>query len=88
LVFGYLVGRVLIVLLFLPGYFAANFYGVRVNRKALRPRMRAAASTFLVTRAVAEGEVSNAGYQRGARNVRATAVVIVIVTIFIRSKAV
>ncbi len=57
LVFGYLVGRVLIVLLFLPGYFRGDFFtAYALIEKRFGPRMRAvAASTFLVTRAVAEG---------------------------------
>ncbi|PYU61862.1 MAG: hypothetical protein DMG55_06210, partial [Acidobacteria bacterium] len=47
LVFGYLIGRVLIVLLLLPGYFREKRFG---------QKMRAvAASTFLITRAIAEG---------------------------------
>src|SRR5262244_3482195 len=57
LVFGYLVGRVLIVLLLLPGYFRGEFLtAYAVIEKRFGPRMRAiAASTFLVTRALAEG---------------------------------
>jgi solute:Na+ symporter, SSS family len=57
LVFGYLLGRVLIVLLFLPGYFRGEFFtAYALIEKRFGPRMRAvAASTFLVTRAVAEG---------------------------------
>src|SRR5436190_14563757 len=57
LVFGYLVGRVLIVLLFLPGYFRGEFFtAYALIEKRFGVRMRAvAASTFLVTRAVAEG---------------------------------
>src|SRR5712672_2407705 len=57
LVFGYLVGRVLIVLLFLPGYFRGEmFTAYALIEKRFGTRMRAvAASTFLVTRAVAEG---------------------------------
>jgi solute:Na+ symporter, SSS family len=57
LVFGYLVGRVLIVLLFLPGYFRGEFFtAYALMEKRFGTRMRAvAASTFLVTRAVAEG---------------------------------
>jgi SSS family transporter len=56
-VFGYLVGRVLIVLLFLPGYFCGEmFTAYALIEKRFGTRMRAvAASTFLVTRAVAEG---------------------------------
>src|ERR1700730_14751068 len=57
LVFGYLVGRVLIVLVLLPGYFRGEFFtGYSLIEKRFGPRMRAvAASTFLVTRAIAEG---------------------------------
>ena len=57
LVFGYLVGRVLIVLLFLPGYFRGEmFTAYALIEKRFGARMRAvAATTFLVTRAVAEG---------------------------------
>jgi solute:Na+ symporter, SSS family len=57
LVFGYLVGRLLIVLLFLPGYFRGEFFtAYALIEKRFGTRMRAvAASTFLVTRAVAEG---------------------------------
>jgi solute:Na+ symporter, SSS family len=57
LVFGYLVGRVLIVLLFLPGYFRGEFltaYALIEKRFGARSRA-VAATTFLVTRAVAEG---------------------------------
>ncbi len=57
LVFGYLIGRVLIVLLLLPGYFRGEFftaYALIENR--FGEKMRAvAATTFLITRAVAEG---------------------------------
>jgi solute:Na+ symporter, SSS family len=57
LVFGYLVGRALIVLLFLPGYFRGEiFTAYALIERRFGVRMRAvAASTFLVTRAVAEG---------------------------------
>lgn len=57
LVFGYLVGRVLIVVLLLPGYFRGEFFtAYALIEKRFGKRMRAvAASTFLVTRAVAEG---------------------------------
>ena len=57
LVFGYLVGRVLIVLLLLPGYFRGEFFtAYALIEKRFGQRMRAvAATTFLVTRAVAEG---------------------------------
>ena len=57
LVFGYLAGRVLIVVLFLPGYFRSEYFtAYALIEKRFGLRMRAvAASTFLVTRAVAEG---------------------------------
>jgi len=57
LVFGYLVGRVLIVFLLLPGYFRGEFLtAYAVIEKRFGEKMRAvAASTFLITRAVAEG---------------------------------
>src|ERR1700758_2214080 len=57
LVFGYLVGRILIVLLFLPGYFRGEFFtAYALIEKRFGARMRAvAASTFLITRALAEG---------------------------------
>src|SRR5207244_1388745 len=57
LVFGYLIGRVLIVLLLLPGYFRGEFFtAYAVIEKRFGQKMRAvAASTFLVTRAIAEG---------------------------------
>jgi SSS family transporter len=57
LVLGYLVGRVLIVVLLLPGYFRGEFFtAYALIEKRFGTRMRAvAATTFLVTRAVAEG---------------------------------
>src|SRR5580704_7562037 len=57
LVFGYLLGRVLIVLLLLPGYFRGEFLtAYALIEKRFGQRMRAvAASTFLITRAIAEG---------------------------------
>src|SRR5215510_3280011 len=57
LAFGYLLGRVVIVLLLLPGYFRGEFFtAYALIEKRFGARMRAvAASTFLVTRAVAEG---------------------------------
>jgi len=57
LVFGYLVGRVLIVLLLLPGYFRGEFFtAYALIEKRFGEKMRAvAATTFLVTRALAEG---------------------------------
>ncbi|HXL22496.1 MAG TPA: sodium:solute symporter [Candidatus Dormibacteraeota bacterium] len=57
LVFGYLVGRVVIVVVLLPGYFRGEFFtAYALIEKRFGARMRAiAASTFLITRAVAEG---------------------------------
>jgi SSS family solute:Na+ symporter len=57
LVFGYLIGRVLIVVLLLPGYFRGEFFtAYALIEKRFGARMRAvAATTFLVTRAIAEG---------------------------------
>jgi SSS family transporter len=57
LVFGYLVGRALIVLLLLPGYFRGEFFtAYAFIDKRFGEKMRAvAASTFLITRAIAEG---------------------------------
>lgn len=57
LVFGYLVGRVLIVVLLLPGYFRGEFLtAYALIEKRFGEKMRAvAASTFLITRALAEG---------------------------------
>jgi SSS family transporter len=57
LVFGYLIGRVLIVVLLLPGYFRGEFFtAYALIEKRFGARTRAvAATTFLVTRAIAEG---------------------------------
>src|SRR5437588_119843 len=57
LVFGYLLGRVLIVLFLLPGYFRGEFLtAYALIEKRFGEKMRAvAASTFLITRAIAEG---------------------------------
>ncbi|HUL16621.1 MAG TPA: sodium:solute symporter [Terriglobales bacterium] len=57
LVFGYLLGRILIVILLLPGYFRGEFFtAYALIEKRFGPWMRTvAASTFLITRAVAEG---------------------------------
>ena len=57
LVFGYLLGRVLIMLLLLPGYFRGEFLtAYALIEKRFGEKMRAvAASTFLITRALAEG---------------------------------
>src|SRR5271157_4116319 len=51
LVIGYLIGRVLIVLLFLPGYFRGQFLtAYALIEKRFGEKMRAvAASTFLIT---------------------------------------
>src|SRR6266478_3594012 len=56
-VFGYLVGRFLITLLFLPGYFRGEFLtAYAVIEKRFGQRMRSvAAVTFLMTRTLAEG---------------------------------
>ncbi|MGC1485310.1 MAG: sodium:solute symporter [Candidatus Acidiferrum sp.] len=57
LVVGYLIGRVLIVFLLLPGYFRGQFLtAYALIEKRFGKKMRAvAASTFLITRAIAEG---------------------------------
>jgi SSS family solute:Na+ symporter len=57
LVFGYLLGRVLIVLLLLPGYFRGEYFtAYALIEKRFGSRMRkVAAGTFLITRAIAEG---------------------------------
>src|ERR1700731_2412981 len=57
LVLGYLVGRVVIVLVFLPHYFRGEFYtAYQLMERRFGARVKAAAaSTFLVTRALAEG---------------------------------
>jgi solute:Na+ symporter, SSS family len=57
LVIGYLIGRVLIVVLLLPGYFRGEYLtAYALIEKRFGEQMRAvAAGTFLVTRAVAEG---------------------------------
>jgi len=57
LVLGYLVGRVVIVLLFLPHYFRGEFYtAYQLMESRFGARVKAvAAATFLVTRALAEG---------------------------------
>src|ERR1700739_1566650 len=56
-VFGYLVGRFLITLFFLPGYFRGEFLtAYAVIEKRFGQRMRSvAAVTFLITRTLAEG---------------------------------
>jgi len=57
LVFGYVVGRVLIAIFLLPGYFRGEFLtAYALIEKRFGARMRAvAAMTFLVTRTLAEG---------------------------------
>ena len=57
LVIGYLVGRVLITLLFIPHYFRGEFYtAYQLIEKRFGRRMKSfAAATFLITRALAEG---------------------------------
>ena len=57
LVIGYLAGRVLIVLLLLPQYFQGEFYtAYQVIEQRFGRRMKSvAATTFLVTRGLAEG---------------------------------
>jgi len=56
-VFGYLVGRVVIVLLFLPHYFRGEFYtAYQLMERRFGAKVKAvAACTFLVTRVLAEG---------------------------------
>jgi SSS family transporter len=56
-VFGYLVGRVVIVLLFLPHYFRGEYYtAYQLMERRFGARVKAvAATTFLVTRVLAEG---------------------------------
>jgi SSS family solute:Na+ symporter len=56
-VFGYLVGRVVIVLLFLPHYYRGEFYtAYQLMERRFGAKVKAvAASTFLVTRVLAEG---------------------------------
>src|SRR5580693_1284508 len=57
LVFGYIVGRVLITIILLPGYFRGDYLtAYALIEKRYGARMRSiAAMTFLVTRALAEG---------------------------------
>src|SRR6266403_4929656 len=57
LVLGYLVGRVVIVMVFLPHYFRGEYYtAYQLMERRFGPRVKAvAASTFLATRALAEG---------------------------------
>lgn len=57
LVFGYSVGRILVIVLLLPGYFRGEFFtAYALIEKRFGQKMRTvAASTFLITRALAEG---------------------------------
>ena len=57
LVLGYLTGRVVIVLVFLPRYFRGEYYtAYQLMERRFGAKVKAvAASTFLVTRALAEG---------------------------------
>jgi solute:Na+ symporter, SSS family len=57
LVFGYFVGRILVIVLLLPGYFRGEFFtAYALIEKRFGQKMRTvAASTFLITRALAEG---------------------------------
>ena len=57
LVLGYLVGRVVIVLLFLPHFFRGEYYtAYQLIERRFGAKVKAvAASTFLLTRALAEG---------------------------------
>src|ERR1700693_3236473 len=56
-VFGYLVGRVVIVLLFLPHYYRGEFYtAYQLMESRFGAKVKAvAASNFLVTRGLVEG---------------------------------
>jgi SSS family transporter len=57
LVLGYLVGRVVIVLVFLPRYFRGEYYtAYQLMERRFGAKVKAvAASTFLITRVLAEG---------------------------------
>ncbi len=57
LVFGYLTGRVVLALLFVPRFFRGEFYtAYQLIERRFGARMKSvAAATFLVTRALAEG---------------------------------
>src|SRR5271163_5291832 len=57
LVFGYLLGRLLIVLLLLPGYFRGEYFTAYalIEKRFGSPMRKVAAGTFLITRAIAEG---------------------------------
>src|ERR1700681_213187 len=56
-VFGYLVGRIVIVLVFLPHYFRGEYYtAYQLMERRFGAKVKGvAASTFLVTRVLAEG---------------------------------
>jgi SSS family solute:Na+ symporter len=57
LVIGYLIGRIVIVLIFIPRYFRGEFYTAYqlIERRFGERTKSAAAATFLVTRVIAEG---------------------------------
>jgi SSS family transporter len=57
LVIGYIVGRILVSLIFIPHYFRGEFYtAYQLIEKRFGERMKSvAAATFLITRALAEG---------------------------------
>src|SRR5271154_18178 len=62
LAFGYILGRVLISVLFIPAYFRGEFYTAYalIEKRFGAPTRRVAAVTFLGTRALAEGVRLNA----------------------------
>ena len=75
LVFGYLIGRVLISIVLLPGYFRGDYLtAYALIEKRFGRRMRSiAALTFLVTRTLAEGVRDlgdRSGHQRRAGHER------------------
>ncbi len=57
LVIGYVVGRILICIIFIPHYFRGEFYTAYqlIERRFGEPMKRIAAATFLITRTLAEG---------------------------------
>jgi solute:Na+ symporter, SSS family len=57
LVFGYVVGRIILSMLFIPRFFRGEFYtAYQIIERRFGPRAKSAAAlTFLVTRALAEG---------------------------------
>jgi SSS family solute:Na+ symporter len=57
LVFGYLIGRVVLAIVFIPRYFRGEFYtAYQLIEKRFGERMKTvAAATFLITRTLAEG---------------------------------